>query len=310
MEFNGLQNLTIFQSSPAFSSFFDESKNFRYLNKFSNLLLSTEAAIEHLSLNTWLNPQLIRFKSISDAAKKLKSIQKNWIHVPNVNFRKAQLISDQLAPIKAKVISLAKPIPDSPIGHWTLISDDTMIAASACTSKVPNGIYNFEENKEPPSRAYLKLWELFKRIGFIPNPESTCLDLGASPGGWSWVLSNLTNEVISIDKSPLINLDKKNIRFVKHDILKTDWHKFIDKIDWIFCDAALDPDKIIPIIDRIIKDYPKISFVCTLKQKGCTLTKETNRLLYCRNSKVISLYNNKHEFTWYRINSGTYKHIL
>jgi hypothetical protein len=42
--------------------------------------------------------------------------------------------------------------------------------------------------KCPPSRAYLKLWEVFSRLGVTPKKDDLCLDLGPSPRGWSWEL--------------------------------------------------------------------------------------------------------------------------
>ena len=40
-------------------------------------------------------------------------------------------------------------------------------------------------------------------IGRRPGPCETCLDLGASPGGWSWALQRMGAHVISVDKAPL-----------------------------------------------------------------------------------------------------------
>src|SRR5260370_16661169 len=55
----------------------------------------------------------------------------------------------------------------------------------------------------PRSRAYLKRWELFTLLGQAPRAGERCLDLGSSPGGWSWVLARLGAHIISVDKAPL-----------------------------------------------------------------------------------------------------------
>ena len=58
-------------------------------------------------------------------------------------------------------------------------------------------------SRGPPNRAYLKLWEALTLLGRRPGPGELCLDLGASPGGWTWVLAKLGARVIAVDKAPL-----------------------------------------------------------------------------------------------------------
>ncbi len=62
---------------------------------------------------------------------------------------------------------------------------------------------SIEDHIGPPSRAYLKLWEALVRFGRWPAPGDRCLDLGASPGGWTWVLAKLGANVTAVDKAPL-----------------------------------------------------------------------------------------------------------
>ena len=63
----------------------------------------------------------------------------------------------------------------------------------------------------------MKLWELFARIGLTPRPGDTCLDLGSSPGGWTYVLAQLGANVVSVDKAPLDPSVARfpNVHFVK-----------------------------------------------------------------------------------------------
>ena len=97
-----------------------------------------------------------------------------------------------------------EPAPTAPLGSWTLLDPNTLLAAPHCTSAFPNGEVRFVEDRTgPPSRAYLKLWEALTLIGARPGPGDVCLDLGSSPGGWSWALKQMGARVISVDKAPL-----------------------------------------------------------------------------------------------------------
>jgi hypothetical protein len=141
--------------------------------------------------------------SIGDAAKKLRAIQRNWAHYPFAQHRRAALIADKLPKVSARPLTFGAPAPTAPLGSWTLVAPDMMLASPSCSSPFPNGETRFVEDKTAPSRAYLKLWELFTRIGTRPQPGEICLDLGSSPGGWTFVLQKLGARVLSADKVAL-----------------------------------------------------------------------------------------------------------
>ena len=155
--------------------------------------------------NAWLDPQEIAIASISDAAAKLRAIQRNWaVYAPRL-YRRAMLIQQQLPKISAKPLVFGTASPSAPLGSWTLLDARTVLAAPHCTNPFPNGEIHFVEDRTgPPSRAYLKLWEALTLIGRRPRPGETCLDLGSSPGGWSWALQQMGAQVISVDKAPLL----------------------------------------------------------------------------------------------------------
>ncbi|HEX9535874.1 MAG TPA: SAM-dependent methyltransferase, partial [Stellaceae bacterium] len=154
--------------------------------------------------NVWLDPQEISIASISDAAAKLRAIQRNWAVCAPHLYRRAMLIQEQLPKVSAKPLAFGSPPLAAPLGSWTLVDARTMLAAPHCTSPFPNGEIQFVEDRAgPPSRAYLKLWEALTVIGRRPGPGEICLDLGSSPGGWSWALQQMGAQVISVDKAPL-----------------------------------------------------------------------------------------------------------
>src|SRR5262249_49508735 len=137
------------------------------------------------------------------AAKKLRAVQRNWAVYSFAHHRRAALIADKLPKVSAKPLAFGAPMPAAPLGSWTLIAPDRLLAAASCSSPFPNGEGRFVEDRTAPSRAYLKLWELFTLLGQRPLPSERCIDLGASPGGWSWVLQRQGARVVSVDKAPL-----------------------------------------------------------------------------------------------------------
>jgi len=154
--------------------------------------------------NIWLDARLVSASSIGQAAKALRAIQRNWWAHPVRLARRAALITEKLPKVSAKAQVFGQPAPTAPLGSFTLWDEASLIAAPACASPYPDGQVRFEEDRESaPSRAYLKLWEALTLLGVQPKPGELCLDLGSSPGGWTWVLASLGARVFSVDKAPL-----------------------------------------------------------------------------------------------------------
>ena len=135
--------------------------------------------------NIWYNLKEFSFRSISDAAGKLRSLQGLWAYYLHASVRRGELIAERLPFFDPKPLTFPSPIPKAPLGSWTLLDDNTLICAQTCSSPFAHGEIHFVETREPPSRAYLKLWEFFIRTGIRPQAGSKCLELGASPGGWT-----------------------------------------------------------------------------------------------------------------------------
>jgi 23S rRNA (cytidine2498-2'-O)-methyltransferase len=250
--------------------------------------------------NIWLNPRWIPFDSIKDAAKKLTEIQRNWSPYGVDHFRRLELISNNLPYISNKRLNYLAPHPKHPLGAFSLIEPNLLIASPATSSPWPHGAMEFEEDKtSPPSRAYLKLWDLFTRYPVYPKPGEVCLDLGASPGGWTWVLTKLGAKVIAIDRaelSPSLMKDP-NIHFKQGDAFKVSPEMF-PETRWIFSDLICYPDKLYEFISIWLADSTPRNFVCTVKLQGDQHYDWLERFKNIPNSKLIHLYHNKHEITW------------
>ena len=253
--------------------------------------------------NVWLDPQKIAIASISDAGAKLRGIQRNWaVYAPRL-YRRAMLIQEQLPMVSAKPLVFGTPPPAPPLGSWTLVDAGTMLAAPRCTSPFPNGEIHFVEDRiGPPSRAYLKLWETLTLIGRRPGAGETCLDLGSSPGGWSWALQQMGAQVISVDKAPLAPeiLCLPGIEHRRESAFALD-PRMVGPVDWLFSDIACYPARLLALIERWLAAGTCRKFVCTIKFQGPTDHETARRFAAIPDSQLRHLFHNKHELTWSKI---------
>jgi 23S rRNA (cytidine2498-2'-O)-methyltransferase len=253
--------------------------------------------------NVWFDPQQLPIASISDAARKLRAMQRNWApYAPRLH-RRAILTQEQLPSVSAKPLHFGDPPPSAPLGSWTLLDPNTMLAAPHCSSPFANGEVNFiEDHVGPPSRAYLKLWEALTVLGQRPQPGELCLDLGSSPGGWTWVLAQLGARVISIDKAPLSPqvAALPNVEYRDDSAFAVD-PAAIGPIDWLFCDVVCYPARLLSLVERWLAAGTCRRFVCTVKFQGATDHAVAARFAAIPGSTLRHLHHNKHELTWTKL---------
>jgi 23S rRNA (cytidine2498-2'-O)-methyltransferase len=267
---------------------------------YGELLVTSESRpSSRWAQNIWLEPQEIAIDSISDGARKLRKIQKHWCLYSFHIHRRAQLIAEQVFTHKNEPTPFPHDLPIQNLGTWTLIDANTILASPICTSPFANGVVKFVENKHgAPSRAYLKLWEALTICGTRPKPEETCLDLGASPGGWTWVLTELGANVVAIDKSPLEPklMNRKNVTFRKGDAFSVSPDDF-GSVDWLCCDVICYPDKLFEYIKCWVESGKCRNFVVTLKFQGVEHYDAIESFATLP-GQIRHLYHNKHELTW------------
>jgi 23S rRNA (cytidine2498-2'-O)-methyltransferase len=253
------------------------------------------------------------FSSIKKAAAALRSLQRNWVCVPQGYYGRARLIQEALPSIAQKRRPLDYKAPDARVGSWTLIGEHTILASARCASPFPGGIIEFEEDKEgPPNRAYLKLAEAFIRLGTRPVSGETCLDAGASPGGWTWMASRLgvsrpgeagsaLPRIIACDRAPLAPsvAALPNVTFLRHDAF-TLRPEDIGALDWLFCDAACYPARLYEWIEKWLASGLCKNYVCTIKMQGSGDMNTARLFAAIPGGTVVHLYHNKHELTWMR----------
>jgi len=253
--------------------------------------------------NIWLDPREIPVASISDAAARLRAIQRNWAFYAPDLYRRASLIQEQLPVVSAKPLVFGASPPTAPLGSWTLLDGQTVLAARRCTSPFANGEVHFAEDRSgPPSRAYLKLWEALTLIGCRPGPGERCLDLGSSPGGWSWALQRMGADVVSVDKAPLAPeiACLQRIEQWRESAFALD-PRLVGAVDWLFSDVVCYPARLLALVERWLAAGTCRRFVCTIKFQGATDHETTRRFAAISGSELRHLFHNKHELTWIKI---------
>lgn len=252
------------------------------------------------SANIWRDCIELPVASIGSAAKVLRDIQRNWAMYAPLHHRRAALIQERLPHVSAKPIVFPAAAPTAPLGSWTLLAPDRLLAAARCSAPFPNGEVAFVEDRDgPPNRAYLKLWEALVRAGRWPQPGERCLDLGASPGGWTYVLAKLGAGVIAIDKAPL---DPKvaampGVAWRGESAFGLD-PASVGPVDWLFSDIVCYPARLLALVERWRASGLVKNFVCTLKFQGETDHDSAAAFAAIPGARLLHLHHNKHELTF------------
>jgi 23S rRNA (cytidine2498-2'-O)-methyltransferase len=253
--------------------------------------------------NVWFDPQYLEAPSIGQGAKNLRAVQRNWQVVPTGFHRRAALIAEKLPKVSAKPLVFGDPLPEAPLGAFTLWEENLILASPRLREPVPDGVYRFEEDRiGPPSRAYLKLWELFTRLGVAPRPGELCLDMGGSPGGWAWVLAGLGARVFCIDKAPLAPSVAGNplVESCQGSAFGLD-PRHVGAVDWLFSDVICYPDRLYDWLGRWLALGECRRFVLTVKLQGETDFDLLARFRDIPGASLLHLSHNKHELTFTRL---------
>lgn len=253
----------------------------------------------HWAQNIWFSVRALSFSSIGDAAKQLRALGSLWVHHPYASARRGELIVQRLPFFSPKPMVFPSPLPKTPLGAWMLLDEHTLLCAPRCSSPFARGEPHFVESRDPPSRAYLKLWEALTLMEKRPVEKEVCLEVGASPGSWTWALQKMGAEVIAVDRAPLAPSVSAlpRISFLKKDAFSLRPEEF-PQVSWVLSDVICYPEKllewILPWVDR------NVNLVCTLKFQGKPKEETLRRFENIPNSRLFHLFANKNELTWIR----------
>ena len=122
-------------------------------------------------------------------------------------------------------------------------------------------------DKAAPSRAFAKLVEAELRLGRRIASGETCVDLGASPGSWSYVALQRGAHVTAVDRSPLREdlMNDRRLTFRQGDAFA---HEPPAPVDWLLCDVIAAPERSIELLLHWLQKRWMRRFVVTVKFKG------------------------------------------
>lgn len=170
------------------------------------------------------------------------------------------------------------------------------------SARDPMGIPRLRMPSSAPSRSTLKLEEAIH--WFLPDEHQhfkagmSAVDLGASPGGWSWQLVQRGLLVTAIDNGPM---DDKLMQSGMVEHYKTDAFTFrpVKPIDWLVCDMAERPLHVSKLIARWLTDRDCKNVIFNLKlpmKKRLAAVRECKSLLEqsCHQSNIQCTVRMKH----------------
>lgn len=175
----------------------------------------------------------------SDTAKPLAGLARSFGNALRPALRKAGLLTD-------------KPQTRLPRLHLCFLDGDHVLLAQADpadSAPWPLGIPRLKLLPDAPSRSALKLEEALMTLlapeerEHLLRPGMRAADLGAAPGGWTWVLTREHLHVTSVDNGPLREhvLDTGLVEHLRAD----GFHWKPDKpLDWMVCDMVEQPRRV------------------------------------------------------------------
>jgi 23S rRNA (cytidine2498-2'-O)-methyltransferase len=275
-----------------------ERRGSHVLGWHGRLALSPDPALQcPWSLDTWFAPAEHSAPSVKAAADALREQQRNWSAYGVQHHRRMALIAERLPPVKAAPLVFPSPAPAAHLGAWTLLEPGRLLASPTKSSAFINGECRFIEDRlGPPSRAYLKLWEALTLMGVRPGPGDQCLDLGASPGGWTWVLAQLGATVTAVDKAP-VDPAVAALPGVTQ-ALDSAFALEPRPVDWLVCDVIAYPARTLALLERWLPFARHV--ICSVKFQGETDHDTADRIAALPDVRLAHLFHNKHELTVFK----------
>jgi 23S rRNA U2552 (ribose-2'-O)-methylase RlmE/FtsJ len=144
----------------------------------------------------------------------------------------------------------------------------------------PGGDAPVAIDRAPPSRAYQKLEEAFAWMGTAPRSSETCVDLGASPGGWTATMVKHGARVVAVDRAPLapelarhphvtsVIGNAFTYRPEADAVADAVADAAAAPVDWLVSDVVCEPPRSLALCDAWLSGGLCRNLVVTVKFKG------------------------------------------
>lgn len=130
---------------------------------------------------------------------------------------------------------------------------------------------------QAPSRAFAKLLEAEARLGRAIQAGDRCVDLGAAPGSWSYVVLRRGASVVAVDRAPVRTdlMRHPRLQWQRGDAFT---YRPEETVDWLLCDVIAVPDRSIDLLLAWLRRGWTRFFVITIKFKGISDYGKLDRL--------------------------------
>ena len=146
-------------------------------------------------------------------------------------------------------------------GAWFSLSTVREGASTAI-----GGMRRMKKLAGAPSRSASKLEEALAFMGTAPKPGQTAVDLGAAPGGWTFVMARHGADVKAIDHAELAIPNATKLKG-KITHLKENGLKYLpsDNVDWLVCDMVMGGRQTLDVLKQWCDSKKMSAFVVNVK---------------------------------------------
>jgi 23S rRNA (cytidine2498-2'-O)-methyltransferase len=199
------------------------------------------------------------------------------------------------------LVQLVLTSPDA--GFFSIAPAPLPFAARHSLSCFAGGQAELATDKQAPSRAFAKLVEAEARMNRRIAARETCVDLAASPGGWTYVALQRGAKVTAVDRAELRPdlMQHHNVRFERGDAFR---FEPAAAVDWLLCDVIASAERTAALLVQWLQkrwcrhfvvtlkvdDEGSLPVVSQLKRQLPELTSELWLLRLCANKKEVCAF--------------------